>query len=222
VNSGLKETQIMTSYGKLTAGLIGAWFAFALTASALHLFSNPAAALGFSVAIAAGVPLIVFALWLAASKTFRQFALSLNPRILTFLQSARIIGVVFVLLEARQLLPARFAFSAGYGDMFIGATAWFAATALANPARRGWFIFWQALGITDLVSAVALGVTQQFVHASAPSMYPMTVLPLSLIPTFGVPLFMMFHVISIAQARRWADGSADSRIAGKVVGRVAA
>ncbi len=26
---------------------------------------------------------------------------------------------------------------------------------------------------------------------------------LSLIPTFGVPLFIMLHVISIAQARRW-------------------
>jgi hypothetical protein len=31
----------------------------------------------------------------------------------------------------------------------------------------------------------------------------MTVLPLSLIPTFLVPLFFIFHVISIAQARTW-------------------
>jgi hypothetical protein len=31
----------------------------------------------------------------------------------------------------------------------------------------------------------------------------MTVLPLSLIPTFFVPLFMMLHVICIAQARKW-------------------
>lgn len=212
----------MTSYEKLTAGLIGAWFAFAVTASALHLFSNPAAALGFAVAIAAGVPLIVFALWLAASRTFRRFALSLNPRILTFLQSARILGAVFVVFEARQLLPARFALPAGYGDMFVGATAWFAATALAKAERRGWFILWQSLGIIDLVNAVALGVTQQFVHVSAPSMDPMTVLPLSLIPTFFVPLYMMFHVISIAQARKWTDVSSDSRISGKAIGRVTA
>lgn len=31
----------------------------------------------------------------------------------------------------------------------------------------------------------------------------MTVLPLSLIPTFGVPLFLILHVICIAQALRW-------------------
>jgi len=28
-------------------------------------------------------------------------------------------------------------------------------------------------------------------------------LPLSLIPTFLVPLFLIFHVMCIAQARRW-------------------
>jgi hypothetical protein len=33
----------------------------------------------------------------------------------------------------------------------------------------------------------------------------MTVLPLSLIPTFAVPLLMIFHIICIAQARRWSD-----------------
>ena len=31
----------------------------------------------------------------------------------------------------------------------------------------------------------------------------MTVLPLSLIPTFLVPLFAIFHIICIAQARSW-------------------
>ncbi len=37
----------------------------------------------------------------------------------------------------------------------------------------------------------------------------MTVLPLSLIPTFLVPLFLMFHVICIAEARTWKDSSGD-------------
>ena len=32
----------------------------------------------------------------------------------------------------------------------------------------------------------------------------MTVLPLSLIPTFAVPLLLILHVICIAQARQWA------------------
>jgi hypothetical protein len=31
----------------------------------------------------------------------------------------------------------------------------------------------------------------------------MTRLPLSLVPTFLVPLYLIFHVVSIAQAKRW-------------------
>ena len=197
----------MKNYGKLIIGLIAAWFVFALSASALHAFVNTSQQIGVSVAVAAGLPVLAFFAWLAASENFRNFVLSLNPRVLTSLQTVRILGVVFVVLETLQLLPARFALSAGYGDIFIGATAWFAATWLAKPANRALFILWQTLGITDLVLAVTLGVTSQFIHNSGPSMYLMTVLPLSLIPTFLVPLFMMFHVISIAHASKWHESS---------------
>jgi hypothetical protein len=38
----------------------------------------------------------------------------------------------------------------------------------------------------------------------------MTVLPLSLIPTFAVPLLLILHAISIAQARRWPQLQAPS------------
>lgn len=210
----------MKRYGKLVAGLISAWFVVALSASALHLFVNTSQQIGVSVALAAGIPVLAFFAWLAASAQFRKFTLSLNPRTLTFLQTWRILGVVFVILEAQRLLPARFAFSAGYGDIFIGATAWFAATTLAKPANRALFILWQTFGIADLVSAVTLGVTAQFFQSSGPTMYPMTVLPLSLIPTFLVPLFMMIHVISIAQASKWRESSSDLQRggSGKVAG----
>ena len=101
-----------TSYGKLTAGLIAAWSLFALSASALHWFRNDANRVGLAVAFAAVVPILVFALWLAASEKFRQFTLSLNPQLLTLAQSWRIIGFTFVLLEARGVLPAIFALPA--------------------------------------------------------------------------------------------------------------
>jgi hypothetical protein len=35
----------------------------------------------------------------------------------------------------------------------------------------------------------------------------MTVLPLSLIPTFAVPLFLILHIICIAQARQWQESA---------------
>ena len=193
----------MTSYGKLTASLIAAWFLFALSASALYWFRNDANRFGLAVAAAALAPIVVFAVWFAASEKFRQFTLSLNPQILTLAQSWRILGFTFVLLEARGVLPAIFALPAGYGDMAIGATATLAAWRLANPARRNGFIVWQLLGIADLITAVSLGTTARLLIPEGVSMAAMTVLPLSLVPTFLVPLFFIFHVICIAQARGW-------------------
>jgi hypothetical protein len=191
------------NYKKLTTGIIVAWFIFALSASALHLFQNNANRIGLAVAIAAAAPIIVFSLWYAASAGFRQFALSLDPRSLTSAQAGRILGFTFVLLEVRGILPAVFAWPAGYGDMAIGATAGFVAWKLSDPAHRNSFIVWQLLGILDLVNAVGVGTTAFLLSPQGPPMVPMTVLPLSLIPTFLVPLFFIFHVISIAQARTW-------------------
>ncbi len=197
----------MKSYGKLTAGLLAAWFAFALIASALLWFKNDANRLGIAIAVAAVTPVMVFAAWFAASEKFRQFALSLDPQILTLAQTWRIVGFIFVLLEARGVLPAVFAWPAGFGDMTIGATATFAAWKLASHVRRNRFILWQLLGITDLVTAVGLGTTARLLSPHGASMAAMTVLPLSLIPTFLVPLFLIFHLICIAQARTWKAAS---------------
>jgi hypothetical protein len=201
----------MKNYGKFVIGLIVVWFFFALGASAAHLFQNNANRIGLAVALAALAPLVVFSLWFAASGSFRKFALSLNPRILTSLQTWRIIGFTFVLLEAHRALPAIFAFPAGYGDMFIGATAALVAWQLANPAHRNAFIAWQLLGILDLVTAVSMGTTAPRLDPHGIPMVAMTVLPLSLIPTFLVPLFLIFHIICIAQARSWKAGSENAR-----------
>jgi len=193
----------MNNYAKLTSGLIVAWFTFSLLASALSLFQNNVNGFGITIAFAALIPLLIFAVWFAGSRKFRQFALSVDPSVLTAAQTWRILGFVFLLLQARTLLPAMFALPAGYGDMAIGITATAVAWKLANPAHRGTFIAWQLFGIADLVTAVALGTTASLIHPSGVTMYPMTVLPLSLIPTFLVPLFLMLHVISIAQALKW-------------------
>ena len=190
------------NYKKITTGIIVGWFLFALSASALQLFKNPDR-IGIAVAIAALTPLIVFSLWFAASAGFREFALSLNSRTLTSVQAWRIIGFTFVLLEARGVLPAVFAWPAGYGDMAIGMTAGFVAWKLADHSHRNSFLLWQVLGILDLVNAVSVGITAGLLSPQGPTMVPMTVLPLSLVPTFLVPLFVIFHVISIAQARSW-------------------
>jgi hypothetical protein len=195
----------MTNYGKLTTSLIAIWAVFSLTASAFHVFRNgpndPPLALG----LAAVIPIVLFALWYSLSKDFRGFTLSLSPRVLTLVQSWRIVGYAFLILAAYGILPKLFAWPAGWGDIFIGATAPFVALKWTKNSRRGSFILWQAIGIVDLVNAVTLGALSGYIDPRGIGGGAMTVLPLSLIPTFLVPLFLILHLISIAQARRWSS-----------------
>ena len=205
-------------YGKLAAGLIAGWFVFTLVASALHVFrtdfSSPAIFLG----LAALTPIVVFAVWFATSEGFRQFVQSLDAGILTLVQSWRIVGFTFIVLYVYAILPGVFALSAGWGDIFIGVTAPWVALRLANPEHRRGFIFWQVLGILDLVSAVTLGTTARLIAPNGISTTPLTVLPLSIIPTFAVPLLLILHVINIAQARRW-PAQARSRVGERLPSR---
>ena len=207
----------MKNYGKFVVGLVLAWFIFALTASARGVFNNGANRFGFAVAFAALAPIILFFLWFAASLQFRQFALSLDPRILTFAQAWRVVGATFVVLQAYRILPAIFALPAGYGDIAIGATAPFVAWKLADPGHRGSFILWQFLGISDLIIAVSLGTTAGLRVVQDAPITAMTVLPLSLIPIFFVPLFTILHVICIAQAKAWKSASLNTVQAKRLV-----
>jgi hypothetical protein len=193
----------MKTYRYLISALILGWFVVGLTISSQGGFTNADNRLGIPVAIGASLPLVVFFAWFAASKSFRQFTMGLSPVLLTAAQSWRLVGFTFVLLEAHRMLPAIFALPAGYGDMFIGATAILASWKLACPERRRTFIAWQVLGVTDLVLAVTLGTTSPLLDPHGVPVSLMTVLPLSLIPTFFVPLFLILHIICIAQARKW-------------------
>jgi hypothetical protein len=192
-------------YAKLTTGLIFVWFLFSLTASALHLFRTEPDQPPLPFGLAVLVPLVIFAVWSAVSPPFRQFLLELNPRTLTIVQAWRIAGFVFLVLYAYNILPGQLALPAGWGDIAIGATAPLVALKLTNHNHRKGFILWQLLGITDLITAVGLGTTAQLINPHGIATSAMTVLPMSLIPTFAVPLFMILHFISIAQARQWHE-----------------
>jgi len=55
------------------------------------------------------------------------------------------------------------------------------------------------------VIAVALGPVARLISPHGLETGIMTVLPMSLIPTFVVPLLIMLHVICIVQARKWKE-----------------
>ena len=195
----------MTSkeYRNVTIGIIAAWCAFAIAASAAHVFKSDVASPPIALGLAAGIPLVAFGIWYGVSAGFRNFLLSLDPRALTIVQSWRFAGIAFVAMFAYGLLPGAFANPAGWGDILIGLTAPWVALKLAEPGRKGAFITWNLLGMLDLVNAVAIGTTMRLIAPQGISTEAMTVWPLSIVPTFLVPLFFILHVIVIAQARRW-------------------
>jgi hypothetical protein len=193
-----------TNYGKLTGGIIAAWFTFSFVAGALQVFKGTPGRPPLPILASVLIPVIAYAIWYATSTGFRQFVLGLNPSTVTMLHFWRIMGFVFLVLYTYNILPGIFALPAGWGDIAIGATAPIVASKLANPKNRGSFIFWQILGILDLLVAIVMGALTRFISPSAIQTDAMAVLPMSLIPTFAVPLLLILHFISIAQARQWA------------------
>jgi hypothetical protein len=191
---------------KLIAGLITVWFALSLAASALHLLQTPPNLPPLPLLLAVLTPIAVFSIWYMRSRSFQEFVLSLDPRTLTMLNAWRVAGFAFVALYAYKILPGVFALPAGWGDFAIGATAFLAASRLGIPERRRGFILWHLLGMLDLVLAVSLGAAARLIDPHGINTAPMTVLPLSMIPGFAVPFFLIVHIISIAQARRWPAG----------------
>lgn len=200
-----------SSIRNLTLLLIAAWFVLAVTLAAKGIFDFVAITGGqapIPLGLAVITPVLLFWAWYTVSPVFREFVLTLNPKGLTLSQTARLIGFVFLALAARGILPHTFANIAGWGDIFIGATAGFVAYRFVAPHRRGLTIAWQALGMLDLVTAITLGVLSSptaigILGEGTVTTRAMGLLPMSLIPTFAVPLLFILHIIVIAQARRW-------------------
>lgn len=188
-------------------GIVLFWLLFSLFASLLGLFDSsprPSIALGAAVLL----PLIAFLACYSGWSEFRNLVRSANLKVLTLAQTWRIGGIVFVILYYRRLLPATFALPAGWGDIAIGATAPLIAWAISSrtvfPKRL--FLLWTVLGMLDLVMAITLGIlssaTPLGIFAGDITTRIMSQFPLSLIPTFFVPLLLILHIISFIRVRR--------------------
>lgn len=191
--------------------LLGVWFFGVELAGYLGIFdggSRYSMRVPLPLGLAAVMPVVAFGLWFRYSARFRDFVLSLNPSTLTAVHTWRVEGVTFLILLAKGVLSPVFAYPAGFGDIAIGITAPFIAYSLAqHRISSKAFILWQCAGIADLVIAVTTGTLSSpspigiLAHGSTTT-NPMGLLPLSLIPTFAVPLMVILHIICIAKARR--------------------
>jgi hypothetical protein len=187
-----------------TLSVLVAWFLVAVWMSMHGVIrgapDRPPIGLGLSLL----VPLSVFALDARLRGPLFEGMRRLDVASLAALQTFRIGGVFFIIAWLGGTLPAGFALGAGIGDIAIAIAAPFVAAAVAarRPGHRALAITWNVLGVADLVNALFLGVTQ----SASPSLGflagslttdAVTRYPLSLIPTFFVPLALMMHATSL-------------------------
>jgi hypothetical protein len=125
---------------------------------------------------------------------FRSWVATLDLRAVVALHLTRFIGIYFLVLYGRGLLPFQFAVVGGWGDIAIAATALVWLVAVRAPAaHRALFGLWNLLGLADIVFVVATAARMG--TADPASMGPMRTLPLSLLPTFLVPLIIASHLL---------------------------
>jgi hypothetical protein len=68
-------------------------------------------------------------------------------------------------------------------------------------------VLWNLLGILDLIAAVGTATINQILATGAAeevTVAPMAQLPLLLVPAYLVPLFFIWHLTALFQARRLA------------------
>ena len=107
-------------------------------------------------------------------------------------------GTAFLLMMALGHLPALFALPAGLGDIAAGLAAPLVALRLADGTGRRAALWFNAFGMTDLISALTLGALTGYALVNVtPSGAPISQLPLALIPTAAVPLLFALHLTSV-------------------------
>jgi hypothetical protein len=152
------------------------------------------------IGLAVVIPVIVLCSIVARSRSLHENFLRAPMWLLVGVHVVRLLGISFIVLYAAHRLPAPFAPVAGWGDIFVGATAvlvaWFTYRRLRNAQPTVWI--WNIIGTADLIAAVGLGVIsspgpQRLIFAE-PSAAIMTTLPWLLIPGFLVPLLFAVHI----------------------------
>jgi hypothetical protein len=190
--------------------IVVVWFLLVLTAGFAGAFESGPSRPPLTILAAFVGPPLVFAVAYRASRHFRDFVLAIDLRLLTAVQSWRVIGVMFLVFYAFGLLPGLFAWPASVGDAAVGLAAPFVLLAVLrrSPTWRRQVLWLNVAGLLDFIGAVGTGALSSSssvgLIAEGAARVSLGSLPLSLIPTFAVPLWTICHIVSLLQLARTA------------------
>ena len=132
------------------------------------------------------------------------FLVGISRRQLAAIHIVRLLAVGTIYKMLIGQLPIYFVGASGVPDFLIGASAVYIAVKADVLSDRA-FIVWNLLGIT--VSGVAL-VTMQlslpgplYMITQGPTTQEVLSFPMSLVPTFIAPFFIVLHLLAIAKVQ---------------------
>src|SRR6266478_484830 len=176
-----------------------AWLCFAV---GLASWFQNASALAVAATVWTLTALVLLACWKVRTCVF-----DIDLRWLVLLHLTRLFaGADFLVLCQRGQLPCAFATPAGWGDIGIGVLAVAVVSAMRPTQFAKLFLLsWNTLGLIDIVFVVASAL--RFGLQDWQSMHALRELPLSLLPTFLVPLIIASHVLIFVRQVRARIGS---------------
>lgn len=199
--SGVGDARRWAGARRAALAAVGIWFVAAVTAGALGMVNEP----GQPPLVLAGflvLPILGFLAADAASPAFRAFTNTIPLTLLVGSHLWRFVGLGFIAGAFTGALPMGFGIPEGVGDAVaaIGALLLLPAVRRGN-APRGWLLAWNVFGFLDLLSAITVGLLFSesavgLLHTPTSNTTLMVTFPVSLIPTFFVPLFLLVHALT--------------------------
>jgi hypothetical protein len=146
------------------------------------------------------------------SARFRAWVRAVPLWALVAIHLVRFVGAWFIVLYRRGELPFAFAVPGGWGDILAASSAaalLVAAIPARTPARCRVLLGWNVFGLLDILFVVATAA--RLYLADPLQLAPLTRVPLSLLPTYFVPLVVLTHLrifgwLREATARKASNG----------------
>jgi hypothetical protein len=183
------------------------WFLFALTMGILGQFVSGAQKPPLDLGLALALPVIFFVAGYLRRRSLWAFAQTLNLKLIVLLHVWRLVAIAFLVNYAQGRLPGGFALPAGIGDIITALAAIPLVLAMSNPAPgiRKRFIAWNIFGLVDLMVAAGSGILHSassfgILTGNGANTLLMSQFPLSMVPTFFVPLFILLHLLALSRA----------------------
>lgn len=206
VQAGWNDAQRTSTWQAATA-LFVVWVVLAAILALAGVFRGAADRMP-TIEFGIFVPLIAGLVLLWRSPTVLRLLDATPQSWLVGIQFYRVLGLIFLLLNAQGRLPSVFAQPAGAGDVAVGLMAPVVAYAYARgvAGREALVRAWNIVGLLDLAVALTTGFLSspsplQLLSLQAPNEL-ISAFPLVMVPVFAVPLAVLLHTASLIKLQR--------------------